>query len=206
MKKKFFLAAVCGLWSVVSVFASEGTPLVDLQKEIPSITVEIKYATADNFTKEVLYPEARCFIRKEVAEKLARVQKDLQIQNLSLKFFDAYRPLSVQKKMWAIYPVEGYVANPAKGSNHNRGAAVDVTLVDADGNELAMPSAYDEFTERAHRNYAGGTDIERKNRQILQDAMEKEGFVGLKSEWWHFDDKDAKSYPVLDLSFADVSR
>ena len=157
-------------------------------------------------TKEVLYPEARCLIRKEVAEKLARVQKALQIQNLSLKFFDAYRPLSVQKKMWAIYPVEGYVANPAKVSNHNRGAAVDVTLVDADGNELAMPSAYDEFTERAHRNYAGGTDIERKNRQILQDAMEKEGFVGLKTEWWHFDDKDAKSYPVLDLSFADVSR
>ncbi len=206
MKKKFFVAVVCGLWSVVSVFASEGIPLVDLQKEIPSIKVEIKYATADNFTKEVLYPEARCLIRKEVAEKLARVQKALQTQNLSLKFFDAYRPLSVQKKMWAIYPVEGYVANPSKGSNHNRGAAVDVTLVDVDGNELAMPSAYDEFTERAHRNYAGGTEIERKNRQILQDAMEKEGFVGLKTEWWHFDDKDAKSYPVLDLSFADVSR
>jgi D-alanyl-D-alanine dipeptidase len=206
MKKKYFVAVVCGLWSVDSVFASEGTPLVDLQKEIPSIKIEIKYATADNFTKEVLYPEARCLIRKEVAEKLARVQKALQAQSLSLKFFDAYRPLSVQKKMWAIYPVEGYVANPAKGSNHNRGAAVDVTLVDVDGNELAMPSAYDEFTERAHRHYAGGTEIEQKNRQILQDAMEKEGFVGLKTEWWHFDDKDAKSYPVLDLSFADVSR
>ncbi len=180
--------------------------MVDLQKEIPSIHVEIKYATADNFTQEVLYPEARCLIRKEVAEKLARVQKSLQTQNLSLKFFDAYRPLSVQKKMWAKFPVEGYVANPAKGSNHNRGAAVDVTLVGADGKELPMPSAYDEFTERAHRNYAGGTDEERKNRQILQDAMEKEGFIGISTEWWHFDDKDAKTYPVLDLSFSEVSR
>ncbi len=197
---------VCGLWSVDCIAASEGIPLVDLQKEIPSIKVEIKYATADNFTKEVLYPEARCLIRKEVAEKLVRVQSALQNQNLSLKFFDAYRPLSVQKKMWAKFPVEGYVANPAKGSNHNRGAAVDVTLVDADGKELVMPSAYDEFSERAHRNYAGGTDEERQHRQILQDAMEREGFVGLKTEWWHFDDKDAKSYPVLDLSFTDVSR
>ncbi len=200
------LSIVYGLSTIVTVQASEGTPLVDLQKEIPSIHVEIKYATADNFTKEVLYPEARCLIRKEVAEKLARVQKSLQTQNLSLKFFDAYRPLSVQKKMWAIYPVEGYVANPAKGSNHNRGAAVDVTLVDSEGKELAMPSAYDEFSERAHRDYAGGTDAERHHRQILREAMEKEGFVGLKTEWWHFDDKDAKSYPVLDLSFADVSR
>ncbi len=206
MKMKLFVAVVCGLWSVVNVFASEGTPLVDLQKEISSIKVEIKYATADNFTKEVLYPEERCLIRKEVAEKLARVQKALQAKNLSLKFFDAYRPLSVQKKMWAIYPVEGYVANPAKGSNHNRGAAVDVTLVDENGKELTMPSAYDEFSERAHRDYAGGTDEERNHRRILQEAMEKEGFVGLKTEWWHFDDKDAKSYPVLDLSFADVSR
>ncbi len=200
------MSIVYGLSSIVTVQASEGTPLVDLQKEIPSIHVEIKYATADNFTKEVLYPEARCLIRKEVAEKLARVQKVLQTQSLSLKFFDAYRPLSVQKKMWAKFPVEGFVANPAKGSNHNRGAAVDVTLVDADGKELPMPSAYDEFSERAHRDYAGGTEGERKNRQILREAMEKEGFVALKTEWWHFDDKDAKSYPVLDLSFADVSR
>ncbi len=180
--------------------------MVDLTKTIPGIHVEIKYATADNFTKEVLYPEARCLIRKEVAEKLARVQRSLQAQGLSLKFFDAYRPLSVQKKMWAKFPVEGYVANPAKGSNHNRGAAVDVTLVDKEGKELPMPSAYDEFSERAHRDYSGGTDEERKNRQILQEAMEKEGFHGLTTEWWHFDDEDAKTYPVLDLSFSEVSR
>ncbi len=121
-----------------------------------------------------------------------------------MKIFDAYRPLSVQKKMWAKFPLEGYVADPAKGSNHNRGAAVDVTLVDKNGEELPMPSPYDEFSERAHRDYAGGTDEERKNRKILEDAMQAEGFRGISTEWWHFDDADAKTYPILDLPFTSV--
>lgn len=152
--------------------------------------------------KEPLYPEsARALLRPEVAGKLARVQDRLEKQGLGLKVFDAYRPLSVQKKMWARVPVEGYVANPVKGSNHNRGAAVDLTLVDAQGRELPMPSAYDEFTERAHRAYAGGTAQERRNRGILEEAMEAEGFKGLRSEWWHFDDVSAKQWPVLDESF-----
>jgi zinc D-Ala-D-Ala dipeptidase len=136
---------------------------------------------------------------------LKRVQEALSVNGLSLKIYDAYRPLAVQKKLWEKYPVEGFVANPAKGSNHNRGAAVDVTLVDKEGKELAMPSAYDEFSERAHRNYAGGTDQERANRKTLEDAMQKEGFRGLQSEWWHFDDLEAKNYPVLDLPFSSVA-
>ena len=106
---------------------------------------------------------------------------------------------SVQKKMWAKFPLDGYVANPAKGSNHNRGAAVDLTLVDKEGRELPMPSDYDEFSERAHRDYAGGTEEQRKNRQILEDEMTKEGFHGISTEWWHFDDKDCKNYPLLDF-------
>lgn len=181
------------------VFAAESNPLVNVQEVIPSIRLDIRYATADNFMKEPLYPAARCLLRKEVAEKLARVQRSLEKEGLGLKIFDGYRPLSVQKKMWARVPIEGYVANPAKGSNHNRGAAVDVTLVDKDGRELEMPSAYDEFSERAHRDYAGASPAALKNRKILQDAMEKEGFIGLRTEWWHFDDKDAKQYPVLDF-------
>jgi D-alanyl-D-alanine dipeptidase len=184
---------------------AEDNPLVDLQTAVPGIQVEIRYATSNNFMKETLYPQARCLVRREVAEKLARIQKRLQSQGLSLKIFDAYRPLSVQKKMWAKFPLEGYVANPAKGSNHNRGAAVDVTLVDKDGKELPMPSAYDEFSERAHRDYAGGTEEERKNRQRLEDAMQAEKFHGISTEWWHFDDADAKTYPVLDLPFSSVS-
>ena len=155
--------------------------------------------------KTPLYPEPRCLLRPEVAAKLSRVQEALEKRGLGLKIFDGYRPLSVQKKMWAKFPVEGYVANPAKGSNHNRGAAVDLTLVDGGGRELPMPSAYDEFSERAHRDYAGGTPEERANRQTLQEAMVKEGFKGLSTEWWHFDDADAKSYPVLDLAFNSVA-
>ncbi len=102
--------------------------------------------------------------------------------------------------------MEGYVANPVKGSNHNRGMAVDLTLVEASGKELAMPSGYDEFSERAHRDYTGGTETERKNRQTLQEAMEKEGFRGITTEWWHFDFKNAKDHPVLDLPFSEVKK
>lgn len=188
-----------------SLGISEEVPLIDVEKKIPEIVLDIRYASKNNFMEQQLYPEPRCLLRKETADKLLRVQKRLLDDKLSLKIFDGYRPLAVQKLMWERVPVEGYVANPAKGSNHNRGAAVDVTLVDETGRELPMPSAYDEFSERAHRAYEGGTDEERKNRQLLQDAMEREGFVGLKSEWWHFDDVDAKQYPVLDLPFSAVA-
>jgi len=178
--------------------------LVDIQKINPRIRLEIRYATPDNFTHETLYPAARCLLLREVVERISRVQESLEKRGLGLKIFDGYRPLSVQKKMWAKFPVEGYVANPAKGSNHNRGAAVDLTLVDANGKELPMPSAYDEFSERSHRDYVGGTVEERRNRQMLEDEMAKEGFHGISTEWWHFDYKDAKSYPVLDLPFSSV--
>ncbi len=178
--------------------------MVDLKKTIAGLHFDIRYATTDNFVKEQLYPEARCLLRKESAEKLAKAQSLLQEKGLALKLFDGYRPLSVQKKLWEKYPVEGFVANPAKGSNHNRGAAVDVTLVDKDGKELPMPSAYDEFSERAHRDFQGGTEEERTNRKTLEDAMQNAGFLGLKSEWWHFDDVEAKKYPVLDLPFSSV--
>lgn len=186
---------------------SEDNPLVDLEKVNPHIRIDIRYATPDNFMKEPLYPEARCLLLKEVAEKLSRVQQALEKEGLGLKVFDGYRPLSVQKKMWARFPLEGYVADPAKGSNHNRGAAVDLTLVDLKtGRELPMPSAYDEFSERAHRDYTQATPEAIRNRKTLRDAMEKEGFTGISTEWWHFDYKNAKSHPVLDLPFSSVEK
>ncbi len=204
MKHKALTLAVISLWLSQGIFYAEENPLIDIQKVNPRIKIDIRYATPDNFMKEPLYPEARCLLRREVAEKLSRVQQNLQKKGLGLKVFDGYRPLSVQKKMWARFPVEGYIANPAKGSNHNRGAAVDLTLVDSNGRELPMPSAYDEFSKRAHRDYMSAAPDALKNRQTLQQAMEKEGFVGLSTEWWHFDDKDAKQYPVLDLPFSSV--
>ncbi len=167
--------------------------------------MDLRYTTEDNFMKERLYPaDSRCFLRRETAMKLSRVQDALEKEGLGLKLFDGYRPLSVQKKMWARFPVEGYVANPAKGSNHNRGAAVDLTLVDPSGHELAMPSGYDEFSERAHRDYQQGSRAALKNREILQKAMEKEGFRGITTEWWHFDDLNCKTYPLLDLPVSSI--
>lgn len=200
-----FLAHGLMTGSLTVQAAEREVPLVDVTAVDPRIRIDIRYATADNFMKERLYPQARCLLLSEVAESLSRVQSELAQAGLGLKIYDGYRPLSVQKKMWERMPVEGYVANPARGSNHNRGAAVDVTLVDAGGRELPMPSAYDEFTERAHRDYAGGSEEERRNRRILQEAMHQHGFKGLRSEWWHFDYKDAKSYPVLDLPFDAVA-
>ncbi len=173
--------------------------MVEVTSVDPRIVIDLRYATPNNFSGEQLYPVARCLLRRSVAERLKRVQDRLEPQGLRIKIYDAYRPLSVQKKMWAIVPDEGYVANPAKGSRHNRGCAVDVTLVDAAGRELEMPTEYDNFTERAHRNYAGGSEASRRNRQLLEDAMHAEGFVGLKTEWWHFDAPDWKDYPILDV-------
>ena len=178
--------------------------MIELQKVNPHIRLDIRYATPGNFMKEKLYPEARCFLRPEVAEKLSRVQGRLEKQGAGLKVFDGYRPLSVQKKMWARFPIEGYIANPAKGSNHNRAAAVDLTLVGKDGGELPMPSPYDEFSERAHRDYRKASPEALRNRRLLEEEMQKEGFTGLSTEWWHFDDKDAKKYQVLDLQFSEL--
>ena len=170
--------AIAGFLFFPSFCFAEDNPLVDLTQTVDGVFVEMRYATPDNFMKEPLYPAgARCFLRRQTAEKLARVQK----------------------KMWDKFPLEGYIANPAKGSNHNRAAAVDVTLVDKNGRELPMPSAYDEFSERAHRDYAGGTPEQTQNRAILEQAMQSGGFHGISTEWWHFDDTDAKNYPVLDF-------
>jgi D-alanyl-D-alanine dipeptidase len=184
---------------------SQEIPLIDVLKVNPRIRIDIRYATADNFMKEVLYPEARCLLRPEVAQALSRVQEALEKKGMGLKVFDGYRPLSVQKRMWARFPVEGYIANPAKGSNHNRGAAVDLTLVDTEGKELSMPSDYDEFSERAHRDYMKAPQNAIEHRTILEAAMTAEGFRGISTEWWHFDFKDAKTLPVLDFPFDQVA-
>jgi D-alanyl-D-alanine dipeptidase len=123
---------------------------------------------------------------------------------LRLKVFDCYRPLSVQKKFWELVPDERYVANPKKGSRHNRGAAVDVTLIDSSGHEVEMPSQYDDFSEKAHRNYNLASKRALTNRVLLEKAMEREGFVGFETEWWHFDYKDWQSYSIEDIPFSEI--
>jgi len=181
------------------VFTQEKIDFVDISKLDSTIIIDLKYATADNFLGDTLYSANICLLRSDVAQRLVRVHQSLQKQGLGLKVWDGYRPLAVQKKMWKKLPDSRYVANPATGSNHNRGAAVDVTLVDKFGNELEMPTCFDDFSEKAGSEYSRVSKQVLKNRKILQSAMRAQGFKTIKSEWWHFNDKDIKKYPVIDL-------
>ena len=177
--------------------------LVDLEKEIPGIVLDIRYATTNNFTGQKLYPVAKCFLRRAAADKLREVQAELKQSGLGLKLYDGYRPLSVQKKMWEVYPHEGFVANPKRGSRHNRGAAVDLTLIKlSDKSELPMPTPYDDFTEKAHRDYKDLPPEQLQNRALLERVMTEHGFEGLPTEWWHFDFGGWKRYEILDVDYS----
>lgn len=186
------------------VFEKSLLQLIELNKINPNILLDIRYATTNNFTGKIVYPEARAFLVDDAAYSLDSVQKELEKSGLGLKIYDAYRPLSVQKIFWKIMPDERYVADPKKGSRHNRGMAVDLTLVDKDGKELSMPTEYDDFTEKAHRDYMTLTDEQIKNRKILEDVMVKYGFIPFATEWWHFDYKGWENYSVLDIEFKDI--
>ncbi|UPT75492.1 MAG: M15 family metallopeptidase [Elusimicrobiota bacterium] len=170
-------------------------PLVDLRKLIPDAVLDVRYATADNIAGKPLYPFPAAYLRRSSAEKLVKAADALRARGLRLVVHDAYRPLSVQKALWAIKPDSNYVANPAKGSSHNRGGAVDVALADANGKPLPSPSAYDEFGPRA-----------RVRVKALDEAMSAAGFEPLASEWWHYRDADAKDWPVLDVPFEELEK
>lgn len=180
--------------------AADQPDLVDLRRFVPSLRFEIRYATTNNFTGRQLYPDARCFLRRAVAEQLEDAQRELQAQGLGLKVFDAFRPRAVQQTMWSMVPDPRYVADPAKGSRHNRGAAVDVTLVTAAGDRVPMPTEFDDFTERAHRDFADLPDEVIRNRDLLDAVMSRHGFVGLPSEWWHFDATNWAAFPILEAA------
>lgn len=189
-----------GLFSSLQFCQPDRSPeLVELKTVIPDIILDIRYATDNNFVGEVLYPSDRCFLARAPAEALKRVQEDLKQQGYRLKVFDGYRPLSVQKRMWEILPDDRYVADPASGSNHNRAYSVDVTLVDAEGNEVLMPSAFDEFSERAHMDYSDCSPEAIRHRQILHEAMQRHGFSGIDTEWWHFNHEGYQNQPILDI-------
>lgn len=178
--------------------AMRAEPLVRIVDVDPRIRVDLRYATTDNFTSRVLYDAPEAYLRASVAERLKRAQDDLARDGLFLVVYDAYRPWSAQWTLWSVVADPDYVADPRKGSRHNRGAAVDVGLVDASGSPLPMPSAYDEFTPRAHRDYDGCTPEERANRERLERALYAQGFTGLATEWWHFDAPQWAWYPILD--------
>lgn len=180
-------------------------PLVDVRSVAPEVAVEMRYARPDNFTGKAIYDCGRCFLLPETAEKVERAERALRKRGLSLKMWDCYRPLSVQKLFWSLVPDPRYVADPRRGSRHNRGNAVDVTLVDNAGRELTMPTPFDDFSPRA--GY-GETNLPAQvlvNRRILTQTMEEAGFRRLATEWWHYDDPESGG-EVLDIPFADLCR
>jgi D-alanyl-D-alanine dipeptidase len=171
--------------------------LVDVAALVPDAVLDIRYATTDNFTGEKVYAEARCKLRRAVAQHLVEAAKLLRAQDRRLVLWDCYRPASVQKILWKHRPDARYVADPKIGSVHSRGAAVDIGLADKSGNPVAMPTAYDAASRDSHRDRAlvGAKGAEARR---LDAAMSKAGFVGLATEWWHFDDKAAGKYALAD--------
>ena len=182
--------------------------LVELAALDPSMKLDVRYATTNNFLGRAVYTEARAFLQREPAEALLRAHRALREKGYGLLVFDAYRPWSVTKLFWDATPKSkrAFVANPRQGSKHNRATAVDLTLFDlATGLEVEMPSAYDEFSPRAHPGYTGGPAEARARRDLLRAALEHEGFTVEPNEWWHFNWKDWRSYPILDVPFRSVA-
>jgi zinc D-Ala-D-Ala dipeptidase len=188
--------------------ASRGD-LVDVRRLDPSIRIEMPYATGANFTGVRLYPVERCLLRRPVAERLVRVQRRLREEGSGLLLWDCYRPFAVQQRLWSLVPDTRYVAEPVvrdgravDGSKHNRGAAVDATLVDAAGRPLEMPSGFDDFSARAARGSPESSPTARRNAQRLEAAMVAEGFAPLATEWWHFDAPGWERYELLNEPLA----
>lgn len=178
---------------------SGAEPLIDATTVVPDLTVDLRYASNNNVMKRQVYPtDARCLLLGRSAMQLAKAAAKLRPQGYRLKAYDCYRPHSVQYELWKIMPKPGYVANPRTGSHHNRGAAIDVTLVTLDGGAVEMPSGYDVFGRAAHHAFAAGTQASLAHRDRLREAMEHAGFIKNPMEWWHYDLPNAVKYPLRD--------
>ena len=183
--------------------------LVELTKLDPTIKLDIRYATTNNFLGTVFYSEPRAFMQRPAAEAVVRANQELRKLGYGLLIHDAYRPWYITKVFWDATPVDKhiFVADPSQGSRHNRGCAVDLTLFDLKtGKPVEMVSTYDETTDRAYPDYPGGTSLQRWNRKLLKDTMESEGFKVYEAEWWHFDYKDWQHYPIGNATFEKLDK
>ena len=187
--------------------AFKSTDLVELVKLDTSIHLDIRYATSNNLEGRPVYTEARAFLQRPAAEALVKVNKELKQLGYGLLIFDGYRPWSVTKLFWDLTSKENkkFVANPKEGSKHNRGCAVDLSLYEiSSGKEVQMTGVYDEMSERSYPNYLGGTELQRKMRDLLRSKMEAQGFSVYEYEWWHFDFNDWKSYRIGNIQFSEI--
>ena len=178
--------------------------MVELRSLIPGLRYELRYASTDNFMKRLMYPKdtRETYLRLPAARALQQVEAELNAQGLGLKIFDAYRPYSVTVKFWELVKDERYVANPSKGSGHNRGIAVDLTIIDlVTGIELQMGTDFDNFSDTAHQDFRNLSPEVLKHRKLLRSLMEKHGFKIYAEEWWHYFIPGTERYDVLDLDF-----
>lgn len=190
---------------IESVKQDPDMELVDLETFIPNIVLDIRYATTNNFTGTAIYTAPKAYIRKPVAEALLEIQKELSAQNIGIKIYDAYRPYAGTLYFYEVYHDTTFVASPMTGSNHNRGFAIDLSLVDlTTGEELEMPTPFDTFTEQAAVDYPNLPENVLANRAILVNAMLSHGFTTYKDEWWHFNfAKERGKYKIVDIPFED---
>lgn len=178
--------------------------MIELKSRIPSIIYELRYASRNNFMQRFMYPAGThtTYLRQPAADSLVKVQEELRAEGIGIKVFDAYRPYSVTQHFWELVKDERYVANPAKGSHHNRGTAVDLTLIDLrSGNELDMGTGFDNFSDTAHHNFRHLPETVLQNRAKLKNIMSKYGFAALSTEWWHYTYQSPVKFPVLDIPF-----
>ena len=190
------------------IVADSNKKLVDLRKAVPALVIDLRYASRHNFMHRKLYPPLHTtYLRLPAANALQKVEAELETHRLTLKIFDAYRPYSVTEEMWEAVKDSRYAADPSRGSGHNRGIAVDLTLMNLHTKkELPMGTGFDNFSDTAHQDFTELPADILKNRRLLQTVMEKYGFISLDTEWWHFSLPNANTFELLNVSFGDLKK
>src|SRR5665213_692122 len=197
---------VMGLKTYLQQIRSQpNTRLAEIKKYIPEIALDIRYATTDNFMHRQMYAQARAFARLPAVLALKQVEADLKKRGIGLKIYDAYRPYAVTVKFYETARDTNFVADPHKGSKHNRGCAIDLTLIDLKtGKELDMPTGFDSFSKKAAADYRSLPKPEYANRELLKKVMRAHGFTVYRAEWWHYDFNGWMNYPLLDIPFSKI--